>query len=434
MSNKQFARAVRDTALRHGRDAKCTHTSVQRWRDGRMSRAVPPELIAETLSLALGRMVSTADIGMAAARQNARQPLVLEFLDDPAEIVTAARALWVGDLDHHDSTRTAIPAGALSGPALHWLVATASAAPVGHGPGQEVTRADIGRVHATACTFETIGRRHGGATARLPAVQSLHTGLTPLVTGRFSGAVGRSLFGTAAQANLGIGRYTHDAGLHGLARRYLLLALCMAHQADDWLLGAHVLVTLANQSFVVGDHRPTFDLVRAAIAGTLSCGPRARAALYAAEARAHAARGSASAARASLAKAERGLARPSPEDADWLGYFGPAELADTAAQCHLDLGGYDEARRHATAANTARSRDRVIDQVVSHCVLAGAYAGLGEVDEACLAAEAALAASEGMHSTVVGHHMDRLASRLDLHADRPRVAGLVGHLRGSQNG
>ncbi|MEZ0093575.1 hypothetical protein [Streptacidiphilus sp. EB129] len=433
LSNKQFARAVRDTAARHGRDAKCTHTSVQRWRDGRMSRAVPPELIAETLALKLGRIVTTADIGMAGPVGSARSPWTSEFLDDPVELVAAARALWVSDLDQHSSTRCGIPAAALSGPALHWLVAGTAAAPVGHGPGAEVTSVDLARFRTTLRAFDLIAQRTGGTAARLPAVQFLHTSLTPLLTGRYPGTVGRSVFGAAALAHLAVGRYTHDAGLHGLARRYLLLALYLAHQGDDRVLGAHILTALAEHAPLVGDHPATLNLVRAALIGTTGHGRRARAALHAAEARLLAVRQDAPAVALSLERSAKGLTEASPGDAAWLDYFGAAELADAALRCRLDLGELRAARAEFATASGARSPDRLTDQVLALCLLATAHFRLGEFTDACRAVEAALDGAQGMQSAAVDDQLAQLSGHLDAHRGTRRAASLSRRIRATRH-
>ncbi|WP_035851447.1 hypothetical protein [Kitasatospora azatica] len=429
MSNKEFARAVRATAVRHGRDAKCTHTSVQRWRDGRMSRAVPPELIAETLSRALGRIVSTTDIGMAGPSRSQRPLWTAEFLESPAELSSVMRALWVSDLEQEGAVRSEIPATALSGPGLHWLMADRVAAPVGRGTGREVTPADLAGFRDTLHAFDLIARRTGGAAARLPAVQYLHTSLTPLLTGRYPAETGRSLFGAVALAHLGIGRYTHDAGLHGLARRYLLLALCSAHQADDRLLGAHVLTTLAEHAAGAGDQPATANLVRAALGASSGSNPRARAALYAAQAHAQAARQDGEAATHSLAAASRGLAHAIPQDAPWLDYFGAAELADTALRCRLELGDFAAAPADFAAATAARSPDRLVDQVLARCLLATAYFRLGDPVQACTAVEAALNGAQGLQSGTVAAQLAQLATYLAPHRESPRAAALLRRIR-----
>ncbi|MFJ9610476.1 hypothetical protein ACIRS1_29450 [Kitasatospora sp. NPDC101176] len=418
LSNKQFARSVRETAVRHGHDAKCTHTSVQRWLDGRSSRAVPPELIAETLSLALGRLVSTTDIGMPTNRHRDLLATMTEFIDEPADLVAAARRLWSSDLDQHSAIRVEIPAGALSGPALHWLLAPAPPPPPGRGAGPLVTAADVTRVHTTCRTFDQIAGRHGGAAARLPAVQYLHTGLSPLLTGRYPGPVGRLLFGATAEACLGIGRYAFDEGLYGLARRYQLLALFMAHHADDRLVGAHALAALADQSLTVGDHPPTMDLVRAALTATVGHDPYARAALHASEARAYAARRDPAATARALAEVRRCLGRaaqpaPEPHGPDRTGGFGPADLADCELRCRLALGDHRAARDCARLAIAARDPGRVVDQAIGYGLLALAEAGSGRPDEACQAAEQALRHADGVQSAQVAGVLDHLADRLD---------------------
>ncbi|MFG2825483.1 hypothetical protein ACGFX4_39415 [Kitasatospora sp. NPDC048365] len=327
LSNKQLARAVRETAARYGTNARCTHTSVQRWRDGRRSRAVPPALIAETLSLALGRAVTPADIGMP-AEGRPRSPMDTAFIEAPEELAAAACRLWEADLDRSDLIHAELPIGLLSGPALHWLLAEEAPPVTGHGPGfvpgagagvgvgagpglgpgLEVTQADLGRLRATLQAFEPIMARHGGAVAHRPVVQYLLSDLGRLLTGSFTEQVGRALFGIATQGLLLAGTCAHESGLPGLGRRYHLLALFFAHQADARALGGRALVALAGSCSAPADQPAVLDLLRAAALGTRSEAGPVRVAVHTAEAWAHAILRDAAATDRALAQARRAAA------------------------------------------------------------------------------------------------------------------------------
>src|SRR6266498_4586422 len=63
-SNKGLARRVVDLAQTRGyRDLKYNHSSVERWLRGEQPRPPTPRLLAEVLSIALGRPVTLARLG-----------------------------------------------------------------------------------------------------------------------------------------------------------------------------------------------------------------------------------------------------------------------------------------------------------------------------------------------------------------------------------
>src|SRR5690348_2528982 len=64
ISAKALARAVHEASGGH---LPCDHTSVSRWLAGVQPRGVKPRLICEVLSRRLGRAVSPAEAGLAAA-------------------------------------------------------------------------------------------------------------------------------------------------------------------------------------------------------------------------------------------------------------------------------------------------------------------------------------------------------------------------------
>ncbi|MFD0884135.1 hypothetical protein ACFQ08_06170 [Streptosporangium algeriense] len=63
-SRKSFARTLRQTSERAGWPIACDHTSISRWLRGMTPRAETADLIALTLSQALGRPISRTDAGL----------------------------------------------------------------------------------------------------------------------------------------------------------------------------------------------------------------------------------------------------------------------------------------------------------------------------------------------------------------------------------
>ena len=425
LSNMAFARDVRAIAAHHGHTLACDHNHVRRWREGHASRAVPPQFIAEALSRRLGRGLSLSDVGMDAQGRIPSAQGMLEFVASPAEILAAAHALC-GQSESLDRSQPTGPLAVLAPAVLRWLVVPPPNAPARHLPGRPVTSGDIDRVRTTMGAFDQIDRRSGGAVARLPAVEFLRVGVIPLLGAHYTGPTGRELFSAAALCTYGIARYTFDADLPGLASRYAVLALSMAHQADDQLLGAYIVALLAEQSLLADAPQIALTYVSAALAATGDHGPRARAGLHAVEARVHAQLDNPVPARAATAKAERGLAKPSGAPCPaWLEHCDQGLVAQSAAQCALALGNAATARRRAEQALAAIPADRVRDSVVIRLHLAAALARQGSVEESCEQAEAALTHADGIQSSAVTAALRLAVGDLQGHERMPRMAAVI---------
>ena len=425
LSNMAFAREVRAIAAHHGHTLACDHNHVRRWREGHASRAVPPQFIAEALSRRLGRGLSLSDVGMDSQGRIPSAQGMLEFAASPAEILTATHALC-GQSEALDRAQPAGPLTVLAPAGLHWLVVPPPNAPARHLPGRPVTSGDIDRVRSTMGAFDQIDRRSGGMVARLPAVEFLRVGVVPLLGAHYTGPTGRELFSAAALCTYGIARYTFDADLPGLASRYAVLALSMAHQADDQLLGAYVVGLLAEQALLADAPQIALTYVSAALTATGDQGPRARAGLHAVEARVHAQLDNPVPARAATAKAERGVGKPSSTPCPaWLEHYDHGLVAQSAAQCALALGNAATARRRAEQALATIPADRVRDSVVIRLHLAAALARQGNVEESCEQAEAALLNADGIQSSAVTAALRRVVSDLQNHAGSPRMAAVI---------
>jgi len=402
LSHYELARLVREALARRGLPAKCTHHNVRRWCEGRATRAVPPFVIAEVLSSQLGREVTPWDIGLAGSGR--RRPAgAAALLDSPAEITATARAMWASDLGEANALQLSLPAPALAAPALRWLVASAPFGPTGTGgpDSPAVTDALVDNIRYQSLLFDTLAQRQGGGAARASAVQYLHTHLGPLLTGRFDVTTGRDLFDAAALATWTTARHTADTALHGWSRRYFILALSMAHQAGDRLLGAQILVSLAHHLLSAGDTSPALDLIRAAQLAVERDDSPPFAELFAVEAQAHTERGDETATLLALTAADKALASAGPDTPDWL-TFGAGELFTTRAQCQLALGRFADAAQAAREALDRLPPDRLRTATIARLQLGGALCRLGDDRRATEAAEHALALTDGLSSQLVG--------------------------------
>ncbi|KRV48124.1 hypothetical protein AQ490_26675 [Wenjunlia vitaminophila] len=426
LSNKGLAQRIRRLGAQRGLDLKCTHTTVKRWRSGSPTRAVPPEIIAEVLTMASGQVLSPSDIGMASSGHSIDPHIGMEGPTLPIAAVHAAAVLWGTEHDLNSPRLPPVPAASLAGPVLRWLVASPSAPPKAHGHGPRVGAADVARVRAATSVHAALSNRFGGGATRTAALNFLRTEMLPLLHGRYGTAVGRPLFAAAATAALRTGHMSYDIGHHGLARRHLLLAVTLAHHADDRPLAARSLGVLAHQAVFLGDYREALDIVHAALqrAGSVAT-PAGRATLYAMEARAHAALGDVRATNTALTQAERHFeAIRHGEEPEWLGFFDTAELADEFGHCLVALGRGREARRYAGTALACRPQKYARSAVFTRLTLANAYLLDREVERACEVALQALPAVIDIQSMRVRAYLRDFRVRLRPYQKLPAVRSL----------
>jgi hypothetical protein len=193
---------------------------------------------------------------------------------------------------------------------------------------------------------------------------------------------------------------SYDAGLHGLAQRYFVQALKLAEAAGDRLLAAGVLDAMSHQANFLGNHREAANPARTARMGTAGVGSACSAAhVYAMEARALAMAGDASGCDKAMVGAVQEFERRKPDDdpADWFAYFDDAELAAELGHCNRDLGRAVDASVYASQSIGANGEYVRSDFFVT-MVLADAYLGQGEVEQACDAALMALKIGEQLKS------------------------------------
>jgi hypothetical protein len=388
MSNKALARAVRETSARAGHPVSCDHTAVSRWLDGTRPRRRTAQYVADALGAKLGRAVPPSEIGFP---PDILMPesLGIEYVDHVDQAAAVLRELWRADQEEVRTVVTApTVASAWPNASLNWLVRTGPDA-MSHRPaGARVGTGDIQRLQATVGAFAAIDDRFGGGHARRALVQYLRSEVPSLMAGRYDVSTGRSLHAAVAEGTLLAAWMSYDAGAHGLAQRYFIQALRLAHAADDALLGGSVLDAMSHQATFLGRYREAATLARAARQGTTGrATPTLTAHFHAMEARALAAGGDSASAQRVLSDAVRVFERRQPgEDPDWFSYFDDAELAAEFAHCFRDTGRFTDAVTYAERGMTGSARS---DFFVT-MVLATGHLGTGDVDQACEAARRAL--------------------------------------------
>jgi tetratricopeptide (TPR) repeat protein len=428
MSRKSFARAVLDeSALAGGPFTRCDHTDVGRWISGMIPRGRKPAVIAAALSRKLGRRVTLADIGMAAAAVCLSPELGLNY---PAVLVSDGgdlTSLWRADLDQATSvTRSQVDPGAWTGASFHWLVASDVERDEASSSGGRVGTIDVERFRETVGLFVQLDNRYGGGHARRALIQYLATDGERLLRGRYVETVGSALFPALGEATLLAAWMAYDsAPASGLAQRYFIQALALAQAGNDRLLGASILDAMSHQATFVGRFREAADLARAARSGTRGLAtPTLTAHFYAMEARALARLGDERACDLALSRAASAYEqRNSENDPEWIKYFDEAELAAEFGHCLRDLG------RHTDASRYAEQCVQVIDHRVftrsdffATMVLADAHLKAGEIEQACTVALNALTLGEQLRSARCVNYLREFRIRLAVIKNNPHAA------------
>jgi len=396
------------------------HSSVLRWLAGDQPRAPAPALIAEVISGLVGRVVTPADLGMAAG--DVRPGLGAELPASWADGVRGVTGLWRADVERREFvTGTAFGVAAYASAGLRWLTWP------GTGPavraGRRIGREEIDGLREISRTYRQLDNRLGGGQLRVTMVQLLDRQVTPLLAeAAFTEDTGRELAAVAAELAQLAGWMAYDAEQHGLAQRYLIQALGLARIAQDDALGAEILAAMSQQAVYVARPDQAIDLARVAQAAARTAGSAVLLAeCHVAEAHGHAARNDARACALALGHADRafGQARPGEEPA-WLAYFDEAYLAARMAHCFRDLGQGAQAARFARR-SLDMNRAYVRGRAFNLALLGTALAQQGQVEEACAAGTKAIGIAAGLRSRRSVRYVLDLRRRLSAYAAEPDV-------------
>ncbi|TMR22458.1 hypothetical protein ETD86_11460 [Nonomuraea turkmeniaca] len=430
MSNKKLAGKLRELALSHGLPGSYTHVYVARWLEGMHPRGQTPHLIASVLGRELGRVVTLDDIGMTATAADLAPGFGLDFAPAPQTILRTTRRLWEADLGREPLLRLDdVPAKTLLSPMGLWLIAVPPQPPRRSGRARKVTEADVERVRLTTHLFEDLDHRFGGEYRRQTAVQYLHGEVSELLHSQYVAAVGRELFAAAAVMTYKVGAMAYDSGLHGLARRYFMQALNLAHVAGDRPLAGKVWALLSHQANFLGEYGDAVAFARAAKLGAQSAATPTVHAMYCAmEARALASLGDRRNAIAALREAERSHGKGRPEtEPDWIAYFDRAELCDEFGHSFAALGDKGDAIEFAQLTLRESSDRFPRSRVFAQLTLAGAHLDgkplERDVEQACLVAGAALERAGHIRSARVRQYVTRFNRRLTPYEKKAAAVG-----------
>ncbi|MER6375803.1 hypothetical protein ABT255_47500 [Streptomyces mirabilis] len=341
---------------------------------------------------------SAAELGLSYGASQDPALLDASYPASPDAAIRGVGQLWRADLNGYEPLLQAKPSEpAWNEASLRWLVAPEPAIPQQRQDGLRVGLGDVAAIKTTADMFSQLDDRFGGEHARRAVIQYLSNEVDPLLQGRYTEEVGRTLFSTVAEATLLAGWMSYDACHHGLAQRYFLQALRLAQDANDRRFAGSVLSAMSHQATFLGHYTEAATLARAALMGISPVAtPTLRAQFHAMEARALARTGDVRACEAALSAATRALeSRNNGDEPEWISYFDEAELAAEAAHCFRDV---NSARQAVAHAENAMSGNHVRSDFFATMVLADAHLRAGEAEEACRVALDAMDLGEQLKS------------------------------------
>lgn len=401
-----FAKRILDHGRRQRVRISLHDKTPYHWlRNGQCPRDPIPLLAAMVLSEQLGRSVTPVDLGWPATRSGTqRADDGLATLWSPGGAILGLQEV---SASMHRRGFLVLTGSALTAVAHQWMVSDAPglAAALDGDHVDDSLVADFERmVDVRRRMYDELG---GGAlydavTTDLRLVSNLLSNAT------YPEAVGRRLYGVAAELARMAGWSCHDTGHEGAAQRYWLVGLRAANEAQDKALGANVLAFMGLQATHIRSPQDSITIFSSARnSGGSTLGATQQAAIAAWEARAHAGSGDTNATASKVDEAFTLLDQSRPDnDPPWIYWCTIGELAHCAGSAFLEVGDPRKAVPHLQTAVDQLTTSCARDRASSMTKLATAHLRNGDQEQALANAYLAVDIAAGLTSNRV---KDRLA-------------------------
>ncbi|MFJ3182506.1 Tat pathway signal protein [Streptomyces sp. NPDC086796] len=403
LSQRQLAARFRAVAAEHGATElqSVAQPYIARWIGGASVEGRAPFILAETLSRGLGRLVTLADIGLAADTEPDPQSA---WSDDTLTTLVTLGGTDM-DIDRRRLLATSVySVAALALPEDQWFEQAMDRArtrrPLSN---YVVTAQDVEDVREMAAIFSRRDQKRGGRAGRTALVAYLRADVAELLSGRFlSEDIRRGMTSAAAELAYLAGWTAFDGREHPLAQHWLTIATKLAEEAGDAPLAGHVLRAMAHQAVDLGKPRQAVRLAEASLSSrryAQACW-RERSLLGVVHARGLAAAGEKKAAIAALLRAEQDLGRASERDDEptRVFFFAEASLAHETAAALRDLGDLQGAETQFSRSVRTRGAQYARTHAVTLGYLGAVQAQQGHLDLACATWSQALDAMTGVQS------------------------------------
>jgi transcriptional regulator with XRE-family HTH domain len=347
----------------------------------------------------------------------------LEFAPDWRHGLDIALELWREDMRRRNVLRgVGFSASVFLSPAMRWLSSPLDERPTGSGD-RLVGLPDVETVRRITSTYRTLDNQYGGGHIRDSVIRFLGNDVVELLNGRYDPGTGRALFSAVAEATQLAAWTSYDAGMHGLAQRYMIQSLRFATAAADRALGAEILAAMSHQAAYMGASAEAVDLALAAGRTAKDAGMAAiQAEAAVLEAQGYAVGSNENACTAALNRAEKIFNKAErASDPQWIGYFDEAYLAAKFGHCFTALGRGDIAQRFAARSLKMDGKNYARGRQFNLVLLAVAHVQDKEPEESARFGMKALDAVEGLHSSRARDYLADLANRLAPHVGLPPV-------------
>ncbi|EFL33348.1 regulator [Streptomyces viridochromogenes DSM 40736] len=422
VSNKGLAKRMKDAATQRGISLGTTHVSVQRWRDGSGIQPQTAALMADVLSVKLGRRITPGDLGFFDHTRPAT-PEPLGYPSTVPDVLSMLDGLAQERADTVVSEQLIVSDSDLSSAVLSWMIARPDGIQSDRPAQQRVGMRDVRAIRDAAATFMQLDFKYGGGHGHKALRHYFRHEVLPLLSASYSEKVGTALFGAAAEVSQLLAWTAYDSGNHRLAHRYLTSTLRLSQVIDDRMFGARILGNLSHQANYLGHHTQAIQLARAAVEGAKGrATPRAMANYWAMEARALSNAGDRTGASLAMTQSERHFERAdSADDPPWLSYFDDAELLGEFCHCFRDLRMRREAVEHAQRA--VDSTDPQYARTLGFCrmVLAQSQLLNGELEAAVTTASLAVDGGDSLQSSRFQRYVADFQAEVSAYAANPAV-------------
>lgn len=406
-SPEQFA--ARLTAFAGAMRVKLTVSSKApyHWLKGARPHEPVPGLVAALLTQFSGQQVSLAALGWDRGQDTEVVVLATDGLADlwaPGQALPGLAHVLRSDTMPTRRTFLVISGMALTAAAHHWIVdvdrlAFASA-------GRRIDTAIVDDLDRIIAAKRRVDDALGGGMLSRSVREELSFVVDLIKTGSYTEAVGRRLYGAAAELARLAGWASFDSGNDAQAQRYFLVALRSAHLSQNRALGAHVLGFMGVQSTLAGQPTDAVTLLRSSFEGARTAMTSTeKAALFGRLSRAYGKSGDHYGADTCAERAFTllGKARPA-EDPDWIYWASEADLAGMIGEGYVSLGDADTATSYLQRAVDGLDASRPRDRVIWITSLACAHLAAGRREQALTEAREATAIAGELNSDrIVGY-------------------------------
>jgi len=416
-----LAAAVRTVAAETGACLRTNKSAVEHWISGVIPRGQTGRYLAVALSRRLGRILTPADLGLAADNEDGDDTMGLTLGTDPLDVLLPMWRLELERRSFLSNLAYSVAAAALPLDHIEQIASRTAAARTGHTVGMAEVTAVRDMIHA----FTELDERHGGRHGRTALITYLRDDVAPLCRARFRTEQARQhMLSAAARGVHLLGWKSYDAGQQSLAQRYYLQSYALAAESEIPGHDGFVMRTMAMQGLKL--NRPehcqnlaetginrakgkidtqTEALFRIVHAHTLAKSRQPKAALTETETAHH------------LLAADHGDTMPF-----WALCWGPpaASVYSRTAKVYETLGDYHAAAEQYTRA--AASRPDTHARIVALDLMASAelHVNQGSIEHACTTWHQALDHLDG----VVSQRTRKAITNMRTNLTRYRTRGL----------